>query len=276
VPGDLHLHTTSSDGRMCGPRRVEQAAAVGLGAIAITDHNAISAIPSARLVADYWGVEVIAGAELDCDCRGIHTHIVGLFVDIEKPEFQRDMLAAQEAWRGWVREVMAEAAQVARIALEWDDLYYWGDVPTGGDITTALRSKGYEGALDMTVYGPPGTRAVPLPLSAAHICDMIHRAGGVAVLGHPWRPFAIGTLAEPTQFKHILDTGIDGWECWRGDYEPEWIECLLAWAKRLDLLPSGGADYHGPKVGDNLYPFGAVLVPDDALEALRERAERYR
>lgn len=272
--GDLHLHTTSSDGRMCGPRRVEQAASVGLRAIAVTDHNAISAIPSARLVAEHWGVEVIAGVELDCDCRGIHTHMMGLFLDIERQEFQQDMLAIQEAWRGWVREVMAEVGRPAGVTLEWDDLYYWGDVPTGGDIANALRSKGYDGPL--VKYGPPGVRDVPLPLSAEHICDVIHRAGGAAVLAHPWRPFAIGSLTEPAQFRHILDMGVDGWECWRGDYEPEWIEYLLHWAQRLNLLPSGGADYHGPKPGDNLYPFGAVVVPDEAVEALRERADACR
>ena len=63
MPADLHVHTTSSDAKMSGPRQVELAAAAGLNALAITDHNAISAVPGAQFVAGRWGVEVIAGQD---------------------------------------------------------------------------------------------------------------------------------------------------------------------------------------------------------------------
>ena len=279
MAADLHVHTTSSDGRMSPPRRVEQAACVGLTAIAITDHNAVSAVPTARFVAPHWGVEIIAGAELDTDFHNICAHIMGLFLDLDRPEFQREMIKVQEAWRDWIRETMMEIGRAAAVSLEWDDLYYWGDVPTRGDVHDALRKKGYEGPIVRAggfPYGPPDARFVPLPLSAEYMCDMVHRAGGAAILGHPWRNFAPGTLTQPSEFRHILEMGIDGWECWRGDYAPEQIEYLLHWAQRLNLLPSGGADYHGPRPGHSLHPFGAVTVPDDVLEAIRQKAETYR
>ena len=279
MPSDLHVHTTSSDARACGPRRVEQAAALGLRAIAITDHNAISAIPGARLVADHWGVEVIAGVELDADFRSTDTHIVGLFVDCDRPAFQSDMIKIQETWREWIREAMAEIGRAAGIPLEWDDLYFWGDVPTGGDIVEALKRKGYQGPIVEAggfSYGPPNARYVPMPLSPEYLSEVVHRAGGVAILAHPWGKFIPGTFTQPSEFRHLLDMGIDGWECWRGGYTEEQTEYLLRWAERLGLLPSGGSDYHGPQPGAPLYPFGAVTVPDDALEALRARAANYR
>jgi predicted metal-dependent phosphoesterase TrpH len=264
---------------MCGPRRVEQAASVGLTSFAITDHNAISAIPSARLVADYWGVEVIAGAELDCDFHNTCAHIIGLFLDLDDRDFQTDMLALQQAWREWIRETMVGIGRAAGVALAWDDLYFWGDVPTRGDVHDALRQKGYEGPIERgggVPYGPPGARYVPMPLSAEYVCDMIHRAGGAAILGHPWLNFAPGTFTEPAEFRHILAMGIDGWECWRGDYQPEWTDYLLTWARRLDILPAGGSDSHGPRPGRTLYPFGGVTVPDEAVEAIRDKAAEYR
>ena len=55
------------------------------------------------------------------------------------------------------------------------------------------------------------------------------------------------------------------------DAEPKYGLCVMGAIDPKRIITRGGA-----KVGDNLYPFGAVLVPDDALEALRERAERYR
>jgi hypothetical protein len=264
---------------MSGPRRVEQAASVGLTAIAITDHNAVSAIPSARFVAGRWGVEIIAGAELDSNWHNVCAHIVGLFLDLERPDLQRDMFRVQDAWREWIRETMAEIGKAAGVTLEWDNLYYWGDVPTRGDVHDALRAQGYEGPIVRmggSPYGPPGARFVPLPLSADYVCDMVHRAGGIAILGHPWREFAPGTLSEASEFQPILEMGIDGWECWRGDYTPEQTDYLLHWAQRLNILPSGGSDYHGPRPGHTLRPFGAITVPDDILEAMREKAKTYR
>ena len=278
MPSDLHVHTTSSDACASGPRRVEQAASVGLTAIAITDHNAISAIPSARLVAQHWGVEVIAGIELDTDFRNTDTHIVGLFVHPDHPDFQADTIKVQDTWRDWIREAMVEIARAAGIVLEWNDLHYWGDVPTGGDIVNALRSKGYEGPIVRAGgfdYGPPNARFVPMPLSPEYVCDVVHRAGGVAVLGHPWEKFIPGTFTLPSEFQHLLEMGIDGWECWRGGYTPEQTDYLLRWAERLRLLPAGGSDYHGPRRGQSLHPFGAVTVPDEAVEALRARAAAY-
>ena len=278
MPGDLHVHTTSSDACACGARRVEQAASVGLTAIAITDHNAISAIPGARLVARHWGVEVIAGVELDADFRNTDTHIVGLFVDPDRPAFRADMIKVQEVWREWIREAMAEIGRAAGIVLEWDDLYFWGDVPTGGDIVNALRGKGYEGPIVRAggfEYGPPEARYVPMPLSPEYVCDVVHRAGGIAVLGHPWGKFIPGTFTQPSEFQHLLEMGIDGWECWCGGYTPYQTEYLLRWVERLGLLPTGGSDYHGPRERGPLYPFGAVTVPDEAVEALRARAAAY-
>ena len=279
MPADLHVHTTSSDGRMCPARRVEQAASVGLTAFAITDHNAISGIPSARMVAEHWGVEVIAGAELDSNFEDTRAHIVGLFLDLDRPDFQQDMIKVQEAWCDWVRETMVEVGQAAGVTVGWEDLYYWGDVPTSGDVHEALRQKGYQGPIVRVggfPYGPPGAKYVPLPLSAEYVCDMVHRAGGVAILGHPWREFAPGTLTQPSEFQHLLDMGIDGWECWRGDYTPQQTEYLVRWANRLNLLPTGGSDSHGPRPGRTLYPFGAITVPDGLLETIRARAETYR
>ncbi len=275
MTADLHLHTTSSDGWESGARRVEQAAAVGLGAIAITDHNAISAIPGARQVAGHWGVEVIAGVELDCTLADLHTHIVGLFVDLDSPAFQADMLMVHESWRGWTREVMGIVGPAAGVDLQWRDLRFWGDVPTGGDVTQALRRKGYTGPIGL--YGPPGCpdRVLP-PLSATEVCDLIHRAGGVAVLAHPWKHVGLGEWTEPAQFAHIPAAGLDAWECWRHGHTEEQTGWLLSWAERLKLLPSGGSDYHGPKPEETTSHFGRVWVEEPAVEALRAKAAEYR
>lgn len=285
MPADLHVHTTSSDGRMSGPRMVELSARAGLTAIAIADHNAISAIPGAQMAAGRWGVEVIAGVELDADYQGLDCHIVGLFVDLGRPDFLNGIIAAQDAWRDWARAVLQETSRAAGLTLSWEDLYFWGDVPTGGDIVAALRSAGYDGPMVKKggfEYGPPDARYIRMPLSPAQVCDLVHRGGGVAILAHPLDKFVPRNLSGPQEIRDFLDAGIDGWECWRKGYNEEQTQFLLRWANRLGLLPSGGSDIHGPyapgseKARVGLEGLGQVLVPDEAVEALRSRADMYK
>ncbi len=66
---DLHVHTTHSDGA-CSPCEVVRAAAnVGLAALAITDHDTVSAIAIARVEADRLGLELVGGVELTAEPR---------------------------------------------------------------------------------------------------------------------------------------------------------------------------------------------------------------
>jgi len=290
LAADLHVHTTSSDAAMSGARQVELAAAAGLTALAIADHNAISAVPGAQSVAERWGVEVIAGAELDCNYHDTDTHIVALFLDLERPDFIKGFIALQDRWRAWCLEVLEEYRRATGIEVPWDDLYFAGDVPVGGALVDALQRKGYHGPIATKGgwgYGPPQARFVPMPLSPGEVCDLVHLGGGVAVLAHTVEKNANGEpkfvsskWTEPADFSEILEMGVDGWECWRGGHTPEEIEFILRWGDRLGLLPAGGSDSHGPyppdteegRRGGSLRP----LVPDQAVEALRAKAESYR
>ena len=89
---DLHVHTTHSDGA-CSPCEVVVAAArVGLGALAITDHDTVSALPVARLEAAWWGIELIAGVELTCEFEGRELHILGYFIRDDDPALCEAMI----------------------------------------------------------------------------------------------------------------------------------------------------------------------------------------
>src|ERR1700719_4594782 len=82
---DLHVHTTHSDG-VCSPCEVVVAAAqVGVAALAITDHDTVSALAVARPEAKRWGVELIAGIELTCGHECHELHLLGHFIRDQDP-----------------------------------------------------------------------------------------------------------------------------------------------------------------------------------------------
>ena len=114
---DLHVHTTHSDGA-CSPCEVVVAAArVGLSALAITDHDTVSALAVARPEARHWGIELVTGVELTCEHRGRELHLLGYFIREDEP----DLAAAMDGLRaGRARRIEAMAERLAELGLRVD------------------------------------------------------------------------------------------------------------------------------------------------------------
>jgi predicted metal-dependent phosphoesterase TrpH len=99
-------------------------------------------------------------------------------------------------------------------------------------------------------------------------CEIIRRARGLAVVAHPI------SHADPEAMIRSLATAgfLDGVECYYAEHSPEQTAQLLALCRELGLLPTGGSDFHGPRVRAGT--LGQPPVPWEAWEALRCRAGR--
>ena len=97
---DLHIHSDHSDGTFSPKDLIAEAERVGLSAIALTDHNTVTGLPSFLAAADKSHVEGIAGIEVSADYDGKELHILGLFLDEEYydeiVEFLRPMAENKE------------------------------------------------------------------------------------------------------------------------------------------------------------------------------------
>jgi predicted metal-dependent phosphoesterase TrpH len=111
----------------------------------------------------------------------------------------------------------------------------------------------------------PGYVPKPGPPPAQAIA-WIHEAGGVAVLAHP----GIGRTLNAVE--RYAAEGLDGIEVWHPKHSSAMRDSCLALAETLGLVPAGGSDYHGPRVGDSRV--GQEPVPLEVLERLRERCPR--
>jgi predicted metal-dependent phosphoesterase TrpH len=77
---DLHIHTVASDGTCSVDERIDQARQRDIDAIAITDHDSVSAdIQDRNTVAD--GLELIAGVEVRADVLDTKVELLGYFID---------------------------------------------------------------------------------------------------------------------------------------------------------------------------------------------------
>ena len=61
---DLHIHTTASDGTWTPAELVQQAQAVGLGALAVTDHDSVANVAEVASLARAVGLRFLPAAEI--------------------------------------------------------------------------------------------------------------------------------------------------------------------------------------------------------------------
>jgi predicted metal-dependent phosphoesterase TrpH len=271
---DLHTHTTASDGTYAPAELVREAVRRGLRILAVTDHDSVEAVAPALLTArEHPPLEIVAGIEINTDDPGGEIHVLGYFLDHEA---------------GWLRDLLREfraerAARVHRIA---DRLAELGHTIDAAEVF-AIVQEGSAGrphvAQVMVRRGIVSTvreafdrfLAAGKPAYVPHrkvtpreACEIIRRAGGLAVMAHP------GFLEDPEgMVRELAGSGhLDGVECYYAEHSPEQTARFLGLCRELGLVPTGGSDFHGPKV--RAATLGQPPVPWETWEALRRRAGR--
>ena len=268
---DLHTHSTASDGQYTPSELVQMAKEHGLEIYAITDHDTISGIAEGRQAADALGVHFVPGIEISSD-GGEEVHVVGLGIDENDPVLAAECQAFIES-RDNRGEVICEYLNGLGMNVTMKEIK-----EIAGDANIArphfaawLQAHGYVEErkaafklyLDTPEFHEATARRLP---SVARSIELIHGAGGKAVLAHP------GLLKMPLEEQEQLvqrmkAAGLDAIECSYQKHTPEQVELYDSWAKKYDLMISCGSDFHGEQVKKDV-PFGMELVKEDQIERL--------
>ena len=96
------------------------------------------------------------------------------------------------------------------------------------------------------------------------VIDIVHAAGGLASLAHPGQ-----TDVDP-RISAYAEAGLDAIELYHPDHDADAIQRYREIASRLNLLATGGSDFHGD--ADHGYEPGAVALPMDDWIQLRDAA----
>ena len=279
LPVDLHCHSTASDGTTRPADVVRLAAASGLGALSLTDHDTVAGVPEAAAEAARLGLDFLPGIELSCSFPRPGTlHLLGYGVDPDSPALRR-LIAEQSAGRDARNRMILDRLNRIGVAITWDDvLEAAGGAATAGSIgrphlAAALVRRGHvvssRQAFDLYLGGAGGAYVDTNRLSADRAIATVRAAGGLASLAHPLllRRQTPGQLE--AMVRELADQGLEAIETVHSSHDADTVARLTRLADRLELLTTGGSDYHGAaKPGIRLGRPAGRDVPREFFDAI--------
>ncbi|HJS46961.1 MAG TPA: PHP domain-containing protein [Gemmatimonadales bacterium] len=267
---DLHLHSTASDGTLPPEAVVARGAALGLAAVALTDHDTLAGLPAATAEGERLGVRVVGGCEFSVAAPWGEMHLLGYFLPPGDPDLE-EFLVRQRADRE--RRAGEMAGRLRRHGLPVSDEAVRRVAGTGAlgrpHVARVLLEAGVVGTMDEAFErwlrrGRPGFVAKTLPTLSV-VAGLVHAAGGVVSAAHLKER---GTRATLAQFQ---SEGLDALEVRHPAHSPDLEARLLDLARGLRLGISGGSDWHGEIAHGSHGALGASAVPLDWLDALEAR-----
>jgi predicted metal-dependent phosphoesterase TrpH len=272
---DLHTHSLASDGTDSPAALVRKAAALGLSAIALTDHDTLSGLEQAAAEAEKAGPELVPGVEIAVQYGAGELHLLGLFVNPNSPGLGA-ALAEIRAGREKRNLAILDKLKTLGLPLAMEEVR--GQAMGRPHIARAMIRRGYvlgwreafERYLGMgrAAYVP---RELPTP--AAGI-GLIRQEGAIAVLAHPFLSPSMSAPGLDALLARLRSDGLQALEAWHNAHDPEKTRICLDLARKHCLLVSGGSDYHGlNKKGVHLGG-GKERVPYAVLEALKNFAAK--
>jgi predicted metal-dependent phosphoesterase TrpH len=274
---DLHTHSTCSDGSDSPTRIIELAAEAGCTAVALTDHDGLSGIETARERAAELGVEFVPGCEVSCQFSPGTQHVLCYFAEPGEGPLQ-DQLERLRSDRDTRNVRLIARLNELDIPITEEMLHEEaGDAVLGRPHFAAVLVRlgavaSYQDAFDNLLakggpaYFPKAFIDAPTTIEAAK------GSGALAVLAHP---LSLGL--EPPALERVIaelaEAGLTGMECWYGRYSAEERQGLVDLAARYGLVATGGSDFHGTYKPDLSVGIGRgdLDVPESALRELTAR-----
>ena len=271
--GDLHCHTTLSDGSLGIEEVILQAKRMNLDYLAITDHDTLSSSNRAHILGERYGVNIIPAVELSAwdKTRNMKVHI--LCYAPQKPDRLEGLCLKScsirtECAKDMINKVM-ERYPIPQDAVR---MYTKGSKSIFKQhIMRALCNYGYATEL----YGEINNKLFAYPNGEClvqreypdvnFVLDLIHSSKGVAVLAHPHLFDNLELMEE------LIEKGkLDGIEVYHYSADSAQQAELLKKCAEHDLIATGGSDFHGLYNSEVTY-IGSRFTDDANMHKLLDK-----
>lgn len=268
--GDLHCHTTLSDGSLGIEEVIVQAKRMELDFLAITDHDTLSSASRATILGDRYGIKIIPAVELSAWDKKRNEKVHILCYAPQKPQRLEGLcLKSCQIRTECAKDMIKKVCERYPIPQEAVMKYTKGSKSIYKQhIMRALVNYGYATELygyvnDKLFAYPKGeclvTREYP---DVNFVLDLIHSSKGIAVLAHP---HMFGNIP---LMKELVEAGkLDGIECGHFSATPIQQAALKEYAEANGLLVTGGSDFHG-LYNSTMTHIGSYTTDDENLEKL--------
>lgn len=281
---DLHSHTNESDGSLEPKEVIDLALRIGLEALAISDHDTFTGYEMALPLARAAGLELVQAIELNSRVTvngkvwgARSAHILGYFPS--KPP--------QAEFVDWLSETRRERAErnlklVGSLQANGVDITLAEVEAKGRSLTSrphfarVLVDKGYARSLEdafKRYLGEDAPSFVPREsLTTPETIALVRRGGGIPVVAHPIR-LGLDRSTERVFLEEAKQAGLLGLEVYHSEHSPELQRYYFDLAKEMNLLPTGGSDFHGkavkPDIDLGTGRNGNLSVPIEFLRGLQ-------
>jgi predicted metal-dependent phosphoesterase TrpH len=247
---DLHTHTTCSDGTDSPRELVNKAIVQGLEVLGITDHDTTSGWAEASQTLR-GSLQLALGAEISCLTNdGISVHMLGLLFDPLHQEMQQVLEETRDGrlprMRKMIEKMRNEGMDISIEDVEraMPDGATMGRPHLADALVAKKIVKSRDEAFIELLHNDSRfyvSHAAPTPAEAI---ALIRRAGGVAVIAHPFASHR-GQILKAEDFSDLVAAGLNGIEVDHRDQNPDERAMLRVIALELDLIVTGSSDYHG-------------------------------
>ncbi len=245
---DMHVHSVASDGNCTVREIVALAKTKGLDGVAITDHDTVQGLAEIDVISREERFPIFPGIEISTVWEGQSIHVLGYLFDKDN-ETLLSWLAERQRER--IERVKNILNQLKELGIELDEEAIFAQQNLGSlgrvHIGQAMIKAGYTYTLDQVFrkwLGEDGPIVIPPhKVTPRDAVNVIHQAGGLAVLGHPG-------LSHCDQWLDLFcDWKLDGIEVVHPEHKKKQRKRYRQYAEDHGLFVTAGSDFHRDGLG---------------------------
>ncbi|MFW5782696.1 MAG: PHP domain-containing protein, partial [Candidatus Muiribacteriaceae bacterium] len=266
--GDLHIHTTFSDGSHSVHEVLDMSAEQGLSTVAITDHDSVQGVEEALVAGETLGIKVIRGVEISVEEEKDEIHVLGFFSHALSETFRKEMERIRKTRFIRAEKILQDLSEHG-IDLDMKNILkragsdYVGRPHIADEMVSAgICGDRNEVFREYLVFGKPGYAKRSNGVTLEKAFHMIKAEKGLVFVAHP------ALYPEPEiLLERVIELGFDGIEVFHPSHNDGFSERLLKICRDNSLLVSGGSDFHHTGDSGNYRP-GCVKLDNKYIKEI--------